>query len=739
MDIGIIQTSSIKVKVMKFFFTVSHIVLIIIAFTAMSVRADPSKPITPQTQNHQVKAQQIKSPKLKPYNYNVFYKVYQGKVVYFEMIRTKDGLRRLKMYPYGKAKAKFGSARPIISSNKFMPYIRALAAKEKMAAKRPIKFSNTNNYKNEKGILNSRSSSTPITSGLGMGYNTSTGYIGPESVCYNATTVSNNNQSSQNLSSSNTASSFAEQYGASSSISGSYDGFSASNNFTFQDSYQNSGNAGQIYYNAYSTYQLTNTLQTSDPINSYGDAAQQAGTFTSDCGSNFVNSMTAGMLITSQFYWSSSSSSTSESINDQVTGSYTTLASTTDAISYATSQTNTSTTFNFIIQTYGGGAQAVATMANATSGNSNESSCLENGDSSACTAFFNSVQTSADTAISDFEASLPTNGDYSSFEVFPDGIAGASSNTQPIYYEPLNDLLSNSVTYTDELLPYTVQLNNYVTILNQISTLNQRASFVNGLVSQNYFNPSYYLNISYYSLNPLVSAYQADYDTLTKNLSSCLNYSATSSSVQTACAPILNLYSQGITNAYQYYAAGGPSSVSSSSNQTLVQQNTIALQYTGTNTTSNLYPGNTINFACCNSQIPTDLVWTPVVNSTPTYQYNTSALIAFGDQVYPTVGSGQWTTSNAAFTQIISTNSNASQNTMSIPVSSYVANDCTVTYSTIGYISCSSTMTYSYTNNCTAPTFGSPCGITGIITFPSSSSTITQTLNLGPIPNFFVE
>lgn len=724
---------------MKFFFTVSHIVLIIIAFTAMSVRADPSKPITPQTQNHQVKAQQIKSPKLKPYNYNVFYKVYQGKVVYFEMIRTKDGLRRLKMYPYGKAKAKFGSARPIISSNKFMPYIRALAAKEKMAAKRPIKFSNTNNYKNEKGILNSRSSSTPITSGLGMGYNTSTGYIGPESVCYNATTVSNNNQSSQNLSSSNTASSFAEQYGASSSISGSYDGFSASNNFTFQDSYQNSGNAGQIYYNAYSTYQLTNTLQTSDPINSYGDAAQQAGTFTSDCGSNFVNSMTAGMLITSQFYWSSSSSSTSESINDQVTGSYTTLASTTDAISYATSQTNTSTTFNFIIQTYGGGAQAVATMANATSGNSNESSCLENGDSSACTAFFNSVQTSADTAISDFEASLPTNGDYSSFEVFPDGIAGASSNTQPIYYEPLNDLLSNSVTYTDELLPYTVQLNNYVTILNQISTLNQRASFVNGLVSQNYFNPSYYLNISYYSLNPLVSAYQADYDTLTKNLSSCLNYSATSSSVQTACAPILNLYSQGITNAYQYYAAGGPSSVSSSSNQTLVQQNTIALQYTGTNTTSNLYPGNTINFACCNSQIPTDLVWTPVVNSTPTYQYNTSALIAFGDQVYPTVGSGQWTTSNAAFTQIISTNSNASQNTMSIPVSSYVANDCTVTYSTIGYISCSSTMTYSYTNNCTAPTFGSPCGITGIITFPSSSSTITQTLNLGPIPNFFVE
>jgi len=729
---------------MKFFFTVSHVFLIIIASTAMSVRADPSKPITPQAQNQQVKAQQIKSPKLKPYAYNVFYKVYQGKVVYFEMIRTKDGLRRVKMYPYGKAKAKLGSARPIISSNKFMPYIRALAAKEKMAAKRPIKFSNTNNSKNEKGILNSRASSTPITSGLGMGYNTSTGYIGPESVCYNATTVSNNNQSSQNLSSSNTASSVADQYGASSSISGSYDGFRASYNFTFQDSYQNSGNAGQIYYNAYSTYQLTNTLQTSDPINSYGDAAQQAGTFTSDCGSSFVNSMTAGMLITSQFYWSSSSSSTSESINDQVTGSYTTLASTTDAISYATSQTSSSTTFNFITYTYGGGAQAVATMSAATSGNSNESTCLETGSSSACTSFFDSVQTAADTAISDFEASLPTNGDYSSFEVFPDGIAGASSNTQPIYYEPLNTLLSNSVTYTDELLPYTAQLNNYVTILNQISTLNQRASFVNGLVTQNYFNPSYFLNISYYSLNPLVSAYQADYDTLTKNLSSCLNYSATSgssssSSVQTACAPILNLYSQGITNAYQYYAAGGPSSVSSSSNQTLVQQNTIALQYTGTNTTTNLYPGNSINFACCNSQIPTDLVWTPVVNSTPTYQPNTSALIAFGDQVYPTVGSGQWTTSNAAFTQIISTNSNAPQNTMSIPVSSYVANDCTVTYSTIGYISCSSTMTYNYTNNCTAPTFGAPCGITGIITFPSSSSTITQTLNLGPIPNFFVE
>ena len=245
------------------------------------------------------------------------------------------------------------------------------------------------------------------------------------------------------------------------------------------------------------------------------------------------------------------------------------------------------------------------------------------------------------------------------------------------------------------------------------------------------------------SLNTLIGAYEQDYNTLTTNLGTCLgnNLPAGASSysgVQTACAPILNLYNQGITNAYQYYAAGGPSSVSSSSNQSLVQQNTIALQYTGTNQTTNLYPGGGVNYSCCNSQVPTDLVWTPVVNSTPAYQSSTPALIAFGDQPYPSVGSGGYYTSNAAFTQIISTS--APQSTMSIPASSYVASDCTVKYSTPGYISCSSGMSYSYANGCSAPTFATPCTILGSITFASGgSSTIMQSLVLAPITSFFIE
>ena len=109
-----------------------------------------------------------------------------------------------------------------------------------------------------------------------------------------------------------------------------------------------------------------------------------------------------------------------------------------------------------------------------------------------------------------------------------------------------------------------------LTLMNQISTLNNRVRLLHDLLSnRSRFNPVALLDLVSY-LNRLENIYKADRNTLLTSLQNCL--SATSANVTSVCQPIINNQA---TNAFEYYGANGPG------NDFFAQQNTLALQYTG--------------------------------------------------------------------------------------------------------------------------------------------------------------
>ena len=106
-----------------------------------------------------------------------------------------------------------------------------------------------------------------------------------------------------------------------------------------------------------------------------------------------------------------------------------------------------------------------------------------------------------------------------------------------------------------------------LTLMNQISTLNNRVGLLHDLLSNTItFNPVPLLDLVSY-LNRLQNIYKADRNTLLTSLQRCL--SATSANVTSVCQSIIDNQA---TNAYEYYGANGPG------NDFFAQQNTLALQ-----------------------------------------------------------------------------------------------------------------------------------------------------------------
>jgi hypothetical protein len=150
-----------------------------------------------------------------------------------------------------------------------------------------------------------------------------------------------------------------------------------------------------------------------------------------------------------------------------------------------------------------------------------------------------------------------TNPDLSFCETFPHGVAGAGTPalvTTPI---PLQT--------SDVLAPYKSQLEQFLTLLNQIATLNNRVRLLHDLFESNPdFNPVRLLDLVSY-LDRLENIYRVGRSTLFRNLANCL--AATSANVTSVCQPIL---AHQATNAFEYYGANF-----------FAQQNRLALQYTG--------------------------------------------------------------------------------------------------------------------------------------------------------------
>jgi hypothetical protein len=416
---------------------------------------------------------------------------------------------------------------------------------------------------------------TGFATGLPIGWNASTGATSGDCLNYTIATPSNNVQQTS-FSSQSAAASTAEQINVSATVNLAFDLFQANDQFTFSDQWQSSTNSTNQYYNLFSLYTLNTTVSSTQPLTEQGSDAVSAGTFNTLCGNEFLASVPVGMVATLSLNYGSSSSSTQQSITNTITASFG-LDSVSTAVGVANQATNSSSYFTFSMTTYGGGTTATNALHNAfakvnAQGEAFYALCAQ-GNTEACTQFTSNLGQGATDALNSFNGlvaglSTATNGpDLSFLQIFPNGVAGATTPqavTSPI---PASAIPTNDV-----LAPFKPQLEQVLTLLNQIATLNNRVGLLHSLLRNvPSFNPLPLLDLVGY-LDRLSNIYGPDRRTLRQNLANCLQ--ATSTNVQSVCQPIINNQA---TNAYEYYGGNGPGS------DFFAQQNTLALQYTGVN------------------------------------------------------------------------------------------------------------------------------------------------------------
>ncbi len=451
-----------------------------------------------------------------------------------------------------------------------------------------------------KGLILPATAPTGFANGLPIGWNGSTGSTSGQCFNYTINTPANN-VSVTGFSSKDTASSTSEQIKASATVSVGIEGFKASDTFGFSDQWKASTNSTNQYYNLYTLWTLDTAVSQSDPLTSQGsDAGTSLSTL---CGSQYMSAVTVGMVATLSINYGSSSSSTTTKISDKLSASFG-LESISGAVSTAFSESSSSSYFEFSMIQYGGGTDASHDLNNAfqmvnSSGEAYYASCAA-GNSDDCTTFSGNMGTGASNALNSIDKlvsnlSGSSNPDISFFETFPEGVAGA--NTPPL------ETTDVPVVVRDVILEFfgtSMALIDYLTLLNQVATLNNRVMQLNRLVSQPNFNPETLLDLVSY-LDTLEDTYKGDRSTLLTNLENCL--SATSTNVATMCGPIkLNTD----TNAFEYYASG------STTPNFNAQQNTLALQYTAQVTETEdpdisndvLYIDKLPSFAAAGSSIP---------------------------------------------------------------------------------------------------------------------------------------
>jgi hypothetical protein len=546
-----------------------------------------------------------------------------------------------------------------------------------------------------------------FATGLPIGWNSSTGVTPGQCLNYTIAPLSNNVEQAS-FSSQNTAQSTAEQINVSATVSLAFDLFSASDTFSFSDQWQSSTNSSSQYYNFYSLYTLNTTVPQSNPLNAQG---QNAGTsFNTLCGSDYLSAVPVGMVVTLSLNYGSTSQSTQQSITNTLNVSFG-LDSVSTAVGTAHEDTSSSSYFTFSMIQYGGGTVAAQALQDAfarvnAAGEAFYALCAQ-GDAGACTQFTSNIGQGATQALSSFNQlvtglSSATNPDLSFLQTFPSGVAGASipqAVTIPIPFQT-----------SDVLMPYKPQLEEVLTLVNQISTLNNRVRLLQGLFeSEPSFNPAELLDLVSY-LDRLENIYTADRNTLLTSLQRCLG--ATSANVTSVCQSII---ANQATNAFEYYGANG------SGNSFFAQQNTLALQYTGGNT-----PSGSVTF-------PQDVIY---VDELPSFVANfrqpvpiagEAAFVSFVDRPVPGPGG------TAALVDILALEPNAplSTNSVSTKVRTTAAPSPFIPYEVFsGGVTGAAPASFT-TISCT-PTFAQPCAINYVFTAP-----VTITVEHRQIENLF--
>jgi hypothetical protein len=338
----------------------------------------------------------------------------------------------------------------------------------------------------------------------------------------------------------------------------------------------------------------------------------------------------------------------------------------------------------------------------------------------------NSAALEAITKFNSSLVSLPS--DISSLQVFADGVKGVS--TSQIQTSPVNALV-NTKGIDDDFTKYSKQLKNYLTVLNQIATLNNRITYLSTALDLYNFNPIPEIDISGY-VTPLMNIYQKDVITMRNNLGTCLNSSSSKQKVN--CKPIDDAYTNNITSAYLWYGASGSNPNNNPNN--FAQQNTIGLQYTGI---VNYTGATTFSF-------PVDVVWAQAL---PQFWYNTKnptnttntnpagnpAIIAFADAPWQFDTGPMNTTAWVTFFPLnIAPTINPTINPIiSQPMSAYLPYSYSL--GNTQWWTDTGSSTQRSTLDCSEPTFDLPCSIATNTAYNGGKSILS--VNLHQIPNFF--
>lgn len=661
----------------------------------------------------------------------------QGKRIgTFRLVHNTDGRIMHEAHPYGHMDKSSLSKVKRYTVPAFMKFIKAQAAKERAAIKKSRRPIAPVTAKTRSAMASTAESSTTTgtasgssspcggktcTKGLGLGYNPSTGYIGSGSTCFNEVTTLNAPNSSSQFSVATGASSYASQTQASASISGSYGLFSASADATYSNNYATSSNSGSVFFSAAGLYTAVNAW---NGLNTIGNQSNAAGTFGQYCGSNFISSAEVGGFTSVQFGWSTTTSSASQAVSASLSASASSgLGSISGAVSAGqkSSSSSDSNSYSFSMNTLGGGTILSAAVSNAQSNNASLQNSCETGSPSDCVTWainYNAAVVAGISGSNGFMASYansPT--DLTGLMLFPNpllGVGGQSSlQSQSISLLETND----SNTYSDVFESYAPALNNYIAIYNQIQTLSNRANYLYGALS-NYQSTT--LNVSNY-IQPMINQYADDAKVMLSNIDNCLTGS-TSSNLSTICEPITTLYSSGVKSAYQWYGSNGPNPNNYASYiLSNLQNNTIALQYTGTYKDT---VGSYFNMdAAWISQLPGSGGWNPApVNGN---LYSLPALVGFVDS--------PWTLTNTATTypyiEIMALNSG---NSLTAALSNWLSQD----WSILGdaWSVQNTPVNLSYINGCTSTSFSSPCTLNMNMNY---NGLFTSTLVMSPINDFF--
>lgn len=383
----------------------------------------------------------------------------------------------------------------------------------------------------------------------------------------------------------NTASSVAGQTNVSATISGGFGAFKASGSFSYSDQWQASANSGSVYFNSTLIYEM-NTVYAS--LSQDGVQYQNAGEFATKCGLEFISTVPAGMLVTLEVAYGSSSEETSQKIAAKLSASDLGV-SLHAAASVKSEAKSTASYLDVNFYSHGGGpgvfkALAAAFAAADPSGSIYLADC-EEGNADACGTFATTLGTDLSAAagpLANLAGNVPTATDLGLFALFPNGVAGvdATMSTIPV----------PGITGDDLLKPYEDQLEQFLALLNEISTLDARATrlwkLLGGQPGPNTYNPEQldlygYLESMIDDTEGAVS-YATSRAILLDDLGACLN--ASSTNVEEVCSPIIHGGGT-LESAYEWYDAehGYPACTDGDAAAKkacwFLQQNTIALQY----------------------------------------------------------------------------------------------------------------------------------------------------------------